>query len=240
MRQVADDTYKLGTGAHNFYVLVEGSQATIIDAGCSGEWRKLVGALASLGVAPGDVAGILATHAHADHFGLAKRAVGEGIEVSVHEEEETRANGTYQGRFAVTPSELPIFQIHSLRNFVPMLLLGITKLEHIDEVTTFRDGDRLDVPGNPVAVHTPGHTEGHVMFHLPERGLLFSGDGLITMDLLGPKRGPQMIEDRFNLDTEQALRSLDRIVDLDASTLLPGHGEPWTGTPAEAVELARS
>ena len=78
------------------------------------------------------------------------------------------------------------------------------------------------------------------MFHLPERGLLFSGDGLITMDLLGPKRGPQMIEDRFNLDTDQALRSLDRIVDLEANTLLPGHGEPWAGTPAEAVEMARS
>lgn len=240
MRQVADNTYRLGSAAHNFYILTEGTEATIVDAGCSGEWRKLANALNTLDISLPNVAGVLATHAHADHFGLAKRAVDQGIAVSVHEEEETRANGTYRGRFAVTPSELPIFRIHALRNFLPMVFVGITRLDHVDDVTIFENGDRLDLPGRPVAVHTPGHTEGHAMFHLPDRGLLFTGDGLITMDLLGPRRGPQMIGDRFNLDTEEALRSLDRIVDLEADLLLPGHGEPWAGSPAKAVELARS
>ena len=48
-----------------------------------------------------------------------------------------------------------------------------------------------------------------------------------------------MIEQRFNLDHDRALASLDRIVDLPADLLLPGHGEPWTGSPAEAVAEAR-
>lgn len=240
MRQVADNTYRLGTAAHNFYIVQDGSDATIIDAGCSGEWRKLMGALGSLDVSLRNVAGVLVTHAHADHFGLARRAVDQGITVSVHEDEETRANGSYEGRFAVTPSELPILQIHSLRNFLPMVFVGITKLEHVEDVTTFRDGDQLDLPGGPIAVHTPGHTEGHTMFHLPEQGLLFTGDGLITMDLLGPRRGPQMIGERFNLDTNMALLSLDRIVVLEVDLLLPGHGDPWAGSPAKAVEMARS
>lgn len=240
MRQVADETFALGTRAHNFYILREAGHATIVDAGCSGEWRKLVGALEKLGMRPSDVDGVIATHAHADHFGLANRAVDEGIEVSVHEEEETRARGTYEGRFAVSTSELPIFRIHSLRNFLPMLFLGIANLEHIQDVRTFVDGETLDLPASPVAIHTPGHTEGHAMFHVPERGLLFTGDGLITMDLLGPGQGPQMIRDMFNLDSELALRSLDRIVDLEADLLLPGHGRPWAGTPREAVELVRS
>lgn len=240
MRQVADNTFSLGTGAHNFYILGDGDQATVIDAGCSGEWSKLTGALSSLGIALANVVGVLVTHAHADHFGLAKRAVEQGLEVSVHEEEETRAKGTYQGRFAVTPAELPIFKVHTLRNFLPMVFVGVTRLEHVDDVTTFRHGDQLDLPGRPIAIHTPGHTEGHTMFHLPDRGLLFTGDGLITMDLLGPRRGPQMIEDRFNLDTEMARQSLDRIVELEADLLLPGHGEPWAGSPAKAAEMARS
>ena len=240
MKQVADDVYALGTGGHNFYLLRDGDAVTIVDAGCSREWRKLTGALDTLGLDLTDIAGIIATHAHSDHFGLAKRAAGEGIDVSVHEDEATRADGTYQGRFAVTPSELPIFNLHALRNFLPMILAGVMSHDHLTTVATFADGDQLDLPGSPVAIHTPGHTEGHTMFHLPDRGLLFTGDGLVTMDLIGPARGPQMLRRRFHLDTEQARASLDRLVDLDADLLLPGHGQPWQGSPAAAVELARS
>jgi len=120
-----------------------------------------------------------------------------------------------------------------------MILAGVMTLQHLDGVGTFQDGDRLDLPGHPAAVHTPGHTEGHTKFHCPERGLLFTGDGLITMDLIGSDTGPQMIEKRFNLDHDLAVSSLDRIVDLEA-VLLPGHGRPWEDSPAEAVALLRS
>lgn len=239
VRQVADDTYALGSRGHRFYVLRDGDAVTVIDAGCSREWRKLVRALDSIGLDIGAVAGIVATHSHADHFGFAREATRNDISVSVHEAEEARALGTYTGRFAASPSELPIFSLHALRNFLPMILAGVMSLEHLDEVDTFQDGDRIDLPGRPVAVHTPGHTEGHTMFHCPERGLLFTGDGLITMDLLGSATGPQMIEQRFSLDHDLALSSLDRIVQLEASLLLPGHGLPWAGTPADAAALAR-
>lgn len=239
MRQVADNIYALGTRTHNFYILRDGDQATVIDAGCSREWRKLAGGLETLGLELESVAGIIATHAHADHLGFANQAMSHGLSVSVHEDDETRALGTYEGRFSVKPAELPIFSFHTLRNFIPLLLAGVMKLEHLDRVATFTDGDRLDLPGNPVAIHTPGHTEGHTMFHCAVLGILFTGDGLVTMDLIGPATGPQPLEARFDLDHEQALTSLDRIVDLDADLLLPGHGQPWSGSPARAVALAR-
>jgi len=239
MKQVVDNVYSLGASSHNFYFLVDGDEATIIDAGCSKEWSQLAGGLNSLGLTLESVAGIVATHAHADHFGLAKQAQQKGLDVSVHMDEETRALGTYEGRFAVDAADLPKFNRHALKTFLPMLRAGVTKLEHVDKVGTFDDGNQLELPGRPVAVHTPGHTEGHVMFHCPELGLLFTGDGIITTDLLGPSNGPQMIEERFNLNTDQALASLDRVVGLDADLLLPGHGEPWAGTPAKAVELIR-
>jgi glyoxylase-like metal-dependent hydrolase (beta-lactamase superfamily II) len=40
-------------------------------------------------------------------------------------------------------------------------------------------------------------------------------------------------------DAAQALASLDRIAATGAGTLLPGHGEPWTGGADEAARLAR-
>lgn len=240
MQQVATDTYVLGSRSHNFYVLRDGDEVTVIDAGCSREWTKLTDGLRSMGLAPEAIRGIVATHAHADHFGFAKLAAQTGVTVAVHEDEETRARGTYTGRFAVKPTELPMFSPSVLWTFLPLLRAGVMSLEHLDEVATFTDGERLDLPGHPVAVHTPGHTEGHVMFHCPERGTLFTGDGLATMNMVGPDRGPQLMEQRFNLDTEQARISLDRIVDLDAELILPGHGPPWPGSPADAAALARN
>jgi glyoxylase-like metal-dependent hydrolase (beta-lactamase superfamily II) len=240
MHQVATDTYSLGTAGHNFYILRDGDEATIIDAGCSREWRKLVHGLDSIGLSLDAVAGIVATHSHADHLGFGKTAMKNGLSVAVHEAEESRALGTYTGRFAASATEIPFLNLNALKTFLPMIVAGVMKFEHLDEVDTFRDGDCLDFPGHPVAVHTPGHTEGHTMFHCPERGLLFTGDGLITMDLIGPGTGPQLIERRFNLDHELASSSLDRVVELEAELLLPGHGEPWVGSPAEAVALAHA
>jgi glyoxylase-like metal-dependent hydrolase (beta-lactamase superfamily II) len=239
MQQVAENTYALGTRGHNFYLLVDGRDATLIDTGCSKEWNKLAGGLESLGMSLASVRGIVATHSHSDHFGMAKRAQSEGVPVAVHEDEETRALGTYRGRYAVSPGELPKLNPWMLWHFFPVFRAGVMSLDHVDSVLTFSDGDRLDLPARPVAVHTPGHTEGHTMYHVPERGLLFSGDGLVTMDMLGPGKGPQLLERRFNKDHSAATASLDRIKDLDARLILPGHGSPWPGTPANAVELAR-
>lgn len=240
MIEVATNTYRLGSSGHNYYLLRDGDQVTVIDAGCSKEWSKLMAALESAGLTLEAIAGIVATHSHADHFGFARKATEEGVSVSVHADEEARARGTYAGRYAVPPTKLPIFNVWMWKNFFPMVRAGVMKLDHLEQVGTFGDGETLDLPGAPVAIHTPGHTEGHTMFHVPEQGLLFSGDGLVTMDLLGSGVGPQMMDQRFHNDHDRAMQSLDRIVQIEASLILPGHGDPWNGTPADAVALARS
>lgn len=238
MEQIADNVFRLGTKGHNFYLLRDGEEITMIDAGCSREWSSLTRALDSLGLHADAVSGVVATHSHADHFGLARQAVDAGIPVRVHVDEETRALGTYSGRYAASASDLPLFSIRTLRNFLPMMRAGVMSLDFLEEVGTFTDGEQLDLPGGLTAIHTPGHTEGHAMFHSAELGLLFSGDGLITMNLTGANVGPQMIGDVFNNNATQAWSSLDRIKDVDASKLLPGHGDPWNGSPARAVQLA--
>ena len=238
--QVADGVMRVGSRAHNYYLLLDDGRVTIIDAGCSREWSTLLDALEASGVALASVEAVIVTHAHSDHFGLARKLTAADIEVSVHADEETRATGRYRGRFAVTPGELPVYRPVVLVNFLAMIASGVMKLEFPDRVRTFGDGDHLDLPGRPVVVHTPGHTEGHVMFHVPDRGLLFTGDGLATMDLLGFDTGPQHLDSRFHLDAEQANASLDRITGLEADLLLPGHGKPWQGSPAAAVEAVRA
>lgn len=77
--------------------------------------------------------------------------------------------------------------------------------------TTVRDGDRLVI--GPFAIEviaTPGHTLGHVSYHLPEQGFLFSGD---TLFALGCGR---LLEGT----AEQMWTSLGRLAALPANTLV--------------------
>ena len=89
-------------------------------------------------------------------------------------------------------------------------------------------------------IPTPGHSPGHVAFHLPDRGVLIAGDALCTYNPLTGKRGPQLMPRAFAADIAAGARA--RSTRSSASTpgvLLLGHGEPWTDGPAEAVARAR-
>ena len=44
----------------------------------------------------------------------------------------------------------------------------------------------------------------------------------------------------FTADASTALRSLDRLEGIEAELVLPGHGEPWTGGVAAAIERVRA
>ena len=121
-----------------------------------------------------------------------------------------------------------------------MLGAGVLKTKKFAEVTTFSDGETLDLPGRPRVVHTPGHTSGHCSFHLPERGALIAGDELCTLNPVTGRRGPQLMPRSFNLSTATCLDSLTKLQGLAADVVLPGHGEPWRdGVPA-VIERARA
>ena len=56
----------------------------------------------------------------------------------------------------------------------------------------------------------------------------------MTTGVEGPRIAP------FSADPAQAPDSLGRLEGLEATHVLPGHGQPWTGGVAEAIRLVRS
>ena len=106
-------------------------------------------------------------------------------------------------------------------------------------VTTFDAEQDLDVPGRPRIIPTPGHSPGHVAFHLPEQGALIAGDALCTYNPLTGAKGPQLMPRAFAADSLQMQKSLEAIERIDATLTLFGHGEPWTESPQAAVDRAR-
>lgn len=93
------------------------------------------------------------------------------------------------------------------------------------------DGQVLTVAGSSVVVlHTPGHTAGSVCLHLPDEGLLFSGDTLLSG---GPGITGDVLSSRSTL-LDSVRRKL--LVLPDETVIHPGHGygtdigtKSWTG-----------
>jgi glyoxylase-like metal-dependent hydrolase (beta-lactamase superfamily II) len=110
----------------------------------------------------------------------------------------------------------------------------------IAEVSAFGDGEQIDVPGRPRAVHAPGHTPGSAALLFGDRRVLVTGDVLATENALTGRIGPQIMPSGLNEDTDQALASLDALSGIDADLLLPGHGDPWTEGVDEAILRAKA
>jgi glyoxylase-like metal-dependent hydrolase (beta-lactamase superfamily II) len=96
------------------------------------------------------------------------------------------------------------------------------------------------VPGHPRAIVMAGHTPGSTAYQFTDRGLLFTGDALVTRDSLTGHTGPTLICRGSTHDSAAALAALDRLDELAVTILLPGHGRPFTGAPRAAAQQARS
>ena len=82
------------------------------------------------------------------------------------------------------------------------------------------------------------YTPGNAALFMEARGVLLTGDALVTHNILTGRTGPQIMPAAFNRDSRQALQSLDELP-TTPMTLLPGHGDPWTQGAAEAIRIAK-
>jgi glyoxylase-like metal-dependent hydrolase (beta-lactamase superfamily II) len=237
--QVADGVHRIADSYTNWYLLEEDGRLTIVDAGVPSSWDSLQDALKHLDRRPDDIEALVLTHAHFDHVGFAERARRElGIPVFVHESDAplTRHPWRYDHErrrafyFATQVRAFPIVAT-LLRNraFWP---------QPIGAVRRYEDGV-LPVPGSPRVIPTPGHTHGHCALHLADRETVIAGDALVTLDPYTGRQGPRLVARAATVDSERNLRSLDRLLETQARTVLVGHGEPWTGGVESAVDQAR-
>ena len=102
------------------------------------------------------------------------------------------------------------------------------------------EGEALDTAGSPFPIHVPGHTSGSAAYLLEDRGVLITGDALVTVNLWTERVGARVMPSEFNHDHESAVESLAKLRDLPANLIVTGHGPLYEGTPKQAVEEALS
>jgi glyoxylase-like metal-dependent hydrolase (beta-lactamase superfamily II) len=238
--EVAPAVHRITGGVTNFYLIEEGGRFILVDAGTPGDWGLLQRALSARGGGLDALEAVLLTHAHADHTGFAERARTEAhAPVWVHRADAAVARGARPGKNDGSMARY-LMRAEFYRTALSLMRRGGTKIVPVVEVSTYGDGEIVDVPGRPRAIHAPGHTPGNAALFLEERRVLLSGDAMVTRNPLTGRVGPQIMPSGFNRDTSQALQSLNALQRLMADVVLPGHGEPWTGEAGEAVRLAQA
>jgi len=240
LTQICPVVHRLSSVYTNWYLLEAGGRLTVLDAGLPGDWGEFSFALSRLGRSPADIDAVLITHHHPDHAGNAERLRSSGARVLAHP-----ADAPYlRGEKHLSRGGLARFLWHPWYAFYmgSYLAKGITRTPPVAELDKLADGEVLDVPGSPRVIHAPGHTAGSCALLLEDRSLLFSGDALVTLDVVrGPRgrQGPQIAHGPFAADPALAMESLGALATTDAETVLPGHGEPWPHGVRRAVDIAR-
>jgi len=206
----------LGKRNVNAHLLL-GRRPVLVDTGVPGSGTKILRRIAEHGVDPGDLAAIVVTHAHIDHFGSAAElhaATGAPIVAHVADAGQYAAGRIREpylptGRFGRVLDRLPAFHVEA-EPFVPQLL--------VDGPTGLHDfGVEARI------VPTPGHTAGSISV-LTDTGDLVAGD-LVAGSFLGvlarrPANPP------FHDDPVGNLASLQAMLALNPTALHVGHGGP--------------
>jgi glyoxylase-like metal-dependent hydrolase (beta-lactamase superfamily II) len=208
--------------ATNCYVVSpdEGEECLVVDPGI-GVLDTLAEVLAERRLRP---AAVLLTHGHVDHvYSVTPVCGAHGVAALVHGDDRYRL-------------------ADPLRTLDPALVAMLeqefgraAQWAEPDDVRLVADGETLEVAGLLVGVvHAPGHTEGSVLFTVPEVPEDLSGAGaaltstVVTGDVLFA--GSIGRTDLPGGDGAAMLRSLrDKVLTLpDEALVLPGHGPATT------------
>lgn len=211
----------------NCYLVRVDDGLILVDAGwdCESSWSDLNAGLAIAGAQLSDVIGIVITHIHPDHFGLASRLrQSTSAWIGMHTWEAERIPSSMVHIDALLDEMAtwlaavgaPEHEIQALQADGPAIAARTSMLR---PDVLMADGDRVPGTEAMTAIHTPGHTRGHLCFLDERRKLLFSGDHVLPRVTPNVSQRPGAGDDPLG----HFRRSIAKTRGLGTVLGLPGH-----------------
>jgi glyoxylase-like metal-dependent hydrolase (beta-lactamase superfamily II) len=231
---------------HLRYVLVYALEldngVAIVDAGWNTDeaWSALGAGLEQAGGSLADVAAVVVTHIHPDHYGLAGRVrEHSGAWIGLHPADAKLVVDRYEHADGLVGRQGDLLTMAGVEKPERTELAGASMpvLANVSDGTPDRlieDGERLDLGTWDLrAIWTPGHSPGHLCLYSEAQRVLLAGDHLL------PRISPNI-----SVHTQQVanplgdyLDSLLRVRSLDADEVLPGHEYRFSGLDARVDQL---
>ena len=166
--------YIVPLGFVNVFLLDTGSGLVLFDAGVSGSAKRILQAVSELGHAPSDLRAVLITHLHQDHvggLGEIKRATGATVYMHALDAQAYQ-NQQIMRTIQPGPGLLSGLIVRAISRSSPAINPDTVPVD-----VELQGGEVLAEAGGVRAIHTPGHTAGHLVYHLPQYGgILIGGD----------------------------------------------------------------
>jgi len=222
IERVLPDVYRIGMGYVSAYVIAQ-EEVTVIDTGLPKHREIILKAASQAGRKAEEVKHILLTHHHADHTGsLAELLAATSAKAYIHPLDAAVVRGE-------KPAPRPNRDIMAGKILGPLMARITPKLQPIEALEETNDGDEVPAAGGIKAIHTPGHTAGHLSFLWPHNGgVLFAGDAAGNV-LFGPRPPVGALGGMFTEDMAQAKASFRKLAQLEFDVACFGHGGPIKG-----------
>jgi glyoxylase-like metal-dependent hydrolase (beta-lactamase superfamily II) len=211
--------------------LIDDPPRTLIDSGVKTEssLEALSRELETLGLNLQGIERILITHAHIDHYGMAKQlATMSGAKIYIHPIEYKRSRSFLHS--------IGLLKIILLKNGTPETVARETLQyvegaerygDPVEDALFLEDGDFVPFESLTLqAISCPGHSPGLLCYYWKDKKLLFAGDHLLKDITPNPVVYPPTEGPLFRYPSlKHYLKSLERIKKLELSLVLPGHRE---------------
>jgi len=230
----------------NVYALIGERGWTLVDAGIGMPDTRATfkAGLELAGLHIERLESIILTHRHPDHIGLSGELQEQsGARVYMHTLDKAAIHVMWTGNMPKRFGNVSHFLIqHGLlptqlwmANVEPEVAQQLIRIPPPDVIQTVEDGEEIELAGETYRVYwTPGHADGQICLYQERNKLFLAADHVLPR--ITPNIGLYTEKDRPN-PLDDYLKSLDKVANLPADLVLPGHGEPFADLAGRIHEI---